>query len=380
MQHVLNYRGLNLKMLHPHILNHFQKLYLRYTRKIDLKRIGFLILFHLLSSFIAYRALGEPVAESFINFVYYEIVTISTVGYGDYSPETDIGKLFTSFYHIPFGLVIFSLLISKLIERAFKRADDINKGNISMSDQLTTNESHVLIFGSTNHTADLFEHIKNEDSEIELVLVSDIVDETKRSDLPKHHYINVKDFADSSTIDRTELLKAKHVIIDTGSDEKNLTIALLVQREISMHKLDLRAIVYFDKKSTEHLVEASCPNIESITMQKNALLSREVLTPGSTKIIEEINSKELGTVSQYSATIKLKCPTVIEPPTQFFREWGQIKQTLESNFEITLIAYKERDSKSPVLNPHHGSKLTSGCTVFYLATKPVAESFEMHAQ
>ncbi|KPM97445.1 hypothetical protein AOG25_13285 [Vibrio alginolyticus] len=367
-------------MLPPHILNHFQKLYLRYTRKIDLKRIGFLILFHLLSSFVVYRALGEPVADSFINFFYYEIVTISTVGYGDYSPETDIGKLFTSFYHIPFGLVIFSLLISKLIETAFKRADDINKGYISMSDQLASSESHVLIFGSTSHTADLFEHIKNEDSDIELVLVSDIVDETKRSDLPKHHYVNVKDFADPTTIERTALLKAKHVIIDTGSDEKNLTIALLVQREITTHELELRAIVYFDKKSTEHLVEASCPNIESITMQKNALLSREVLTPGSTKIMEEINSKELGTVSQYSASLKIKCPTAIDYSAQFFREWGQIKQTLESNYEITLIAYKEHDGKTPVVNPQHRSKLTHGCTLFYLASKPVADSFEMHIQ
>jgi len=35
---------------------------------------------------------------SWINAIYFSVITLTTVGYGDYSPQTDGGKLFTIFY------------------------------------------------------------------------------------------------------------------------------------------------------------------------------------------------------------------------------------------------------------------------------------------
>ena len=37
---------------------------------------------------------------SFIDSLYFSVITLTTVGYGDISPQTDIGKLFTIFYII----------------------------------------------------------------------------------------------------------------------------------------------------------------------------------------------------------------------------------------------------------------------------------------
>lgn len=37
---------------------------------------------------------------SLINAFYFSVVTLATVGYGDITPKTDIGKIFTSFYII----------------------------------------------------------------------------------------------------------------------------------------------------------------------------------------------------------------------------------------------------------------------------------------
>nr|WP_234899520.1 potassium channel family protein [Ruegeria lacuscaerulensis] len=43
---------------------------------------------------------------SWLDSIYFSVVTISTVGYGDFSPETAAGKIFTMFYIIV-GLGIF---------------------------------------------------------------------------------------------------------------------------------------------------------------------------------------------------------------------------------------------------------------------------------
>ncbi|MBG7631255.1 MAG: two pore domain potassium channel family protein [Bacteroidetes bacterium] len=35
---------------------------------------------------------------SWIDSIYFSVITLTTVGYGDFSPQTDFGKIFTIFY------------------------------------------------------------------------------------------------------------------------------------------------------------------------------------------------------------------------------------------------------------------------------------------
>lgn len=44
---------------------------------------------------------------SWVDAVYFSVITLTTVGYGDFSPQTDKGKLFTIFYIIiGIGLIL----------------------------------------------------------------------------------------------------------------------------------------------------------------------------------------------------------------------------------------------------------------------------------
>ena len=58
-----------------------------------------------------------------LDALYFSVVTLTTVGYGDFSPQTDIGKIFTIIYIIG-GIGIIFGFMSAFYE---KRLEKINK-------------------------------------------------------------------------------------------------------------------------------------------------------------------------------------------------------------------------------------------------------------
>lgn len=76
---------------------------------------------------IAYIILGASIYQwlegfSVVDSYYFVVITLSTIGYGDISPQTDAGKIFTIFFVI-IGLAMFSTLISTIVGRAKSRRE-----------------------------------------------------------------------------------------------------------------------------------------------------------------------------------------------------------------------------------------------------------------
>lgn len=53
---------------------------------------------------------------TWLNSVYFCVITLTTVGYGDITPQTNAGKAFTTFY-VLIGIGIFAAVINYLIRR-----------------------------------------------------------------------------------------------------------------------------------------------------------------------------------------------------------------------------------------------------------------------
>jgi voltage-gated potassium channel len=72
----------------------------------------------LLSGTIAMNRIeGWALVDSF----YFSVVSLTTVGYGDFTPETALGKLFTAFYVLG-GIGVIVAFINALGERRIARA------------------------------------------------------------------------------------------------------------------------------------------------------------------------------------------------------------------------------------------------------------------
>ncbi len=60
---------------------------------------------------------------SWLDSIYFSVVTISTVGFGDFSPETAAGKIFTMIY-ILVGLGVFVTAATTIADTILSQSDD----------------------------------------------------------------------------------------------------------------------------------------------------------------------------------------------------------------------------------------------------------------
>ena len=79
-------------------------------KDIEFRGLFWSMLVFLFTGTLFYRAIEE---WSWIDSFYFTVITLTTVGYGDFSPQTDSGKLFTVIYII-MGLGMLSSFIIKL--------------------------------------------------------------------------------------------------------------------------------------------------------------------------------------------------------------------------------------------------------------------------
>ncbi|HSG80783.1 MAG TPA: potassium channel family protein [Gemmatimonadota bacterium] len=59
----------------------------------------------------------------FVDALYFSVVTLTTVGYGDLSPQTDAGKIFTVIYLLT-GLGAVAAFVTGLAEQRRKRVEN----------------------------------------------------------------------------------------------------------------------------------------------------------------------------------------------------------------------------------------------------------------
>ncbi|CAA6803577.1 MAG: Potassium voltage-gated channel subfamily KQT; possible potassium channel, VIC family [uncultured Sulfurovum sp.] len=84
---------------------------------------------------------------SYLDAIYWALVTISTVGYGDISPVTDIGKIL-SMFGIVFGIAMISFVTSVMVSAFSERFDELrNQDSINHVNHMR----HVVVINGYGH-------------------------------------------------------------------------------------------------------------------------------------------------------------------------------------------------------------------------------------
>ncbi len=314
-----------------------------------------LVSVHFFSSWFLLWLAGEQALVAPDLFWYFYMVTSTTVGYGDYSPVTAMGRAVVSFWLMTGGITLFAAVIGKvtqfLIELWRKRMR--GRGDYGyLSD-------HVVILGwHDDRTPYMVEQIlgdKRRDQK-EIVLCS-----TRKMENPlpdQTHFVQGESLTGGDLLQRAGIKTASRIIIYGDSDEQTLAIGLAV----SAAKTAAHIVAHFDSDEMAVLLKSHCAQAECTASISLELIVRSAQDPGSSRIQTQLLSTLSGP-TQYC----------LQVPDSFTGcRYGTLFYVLKEQHEATAFGVAEtRTGDDLELNPAKESLVLAGQYIYFMSPERI---------
>lgn len=291
---------------------------------------------------------GESVLTDSSNFLYFLVVTSSTVGYGDFSPSTLAGKYVVSLFVIPVGLSIFAMVLTRF---GIYISGITTRGRKGL--RMLSLENHCVIIGwNSSRTLRLIDLIlaKENGGKERVLLCVDVDIENPYPD--KISFVKAESFSHTDTMARANLEKASRIIIDTPLDDVTLTTVLYCKK-VSPNS---HITAYFQDESVAALLLSHCPGVEIVPSVSVEMLARSSLDPGSASLHKQLLDSMEG-MTQYS----IECPSING------LSYGDIFKNLKFNLDATLVGLRHKEADKIMINPPLSTSVSSGDTLYYIA-------------
>ena len=247
----------------------------RFERGIDVSPTQFAAMGALVGSLV-YGTVGSYVLrDSFtsvtdlVSAVYFAVVTASTVGYGDITPDGPVAQLFTISYLV-IGTASFAVALGTLlgpaIEARFQRA----LGAMTDTD-LSLLENHVIVVGFGDLTEPIIEELHDGGTPF-VVITRD----AERASMLREHDVRVfvADPSDEEPLDRAGIERARALVAATDDDAQD-ALAILTARELNP---DVRIVAAAtDRENTKKLRRAGADTVLSPSVLGGHLLVQSAL-------------------------------------------------------------------------------------------------------
>ncbi|MGI0118887.1 ion channel [Zooshikella sp. RANM57] len=315
----------------------------------------FLTLFaYMLISWIGLNLFQEKAITEMPVFFYWILVTASTVGYGDFSPTTSGGQLFTAAFVIPFGLSMFAMTVGKVAALALDQWQKSINGLRALS-----MKNHILVLGwrgqRTIHLLELLLRETQQNLHRKVVLC---VDKAIENPLPDSvHFVQVESFSSSKELERACVADADIIIIDTEADDTTLTTALYCAKVNTTANL----IAYFQEEQLSELLKLHCPRAECMPSIATELMVKSAMDPGSSQLHHQLLSVAHG-MTQYSVTY----PEGGSPIA-----FSKIFHVFKEKHKATAIGIEQNGQL--MVNPALDHQILPGNRVYYIAEKRILQ-------
>lgn len=320
--------------------------------------VALAILTHMLLTWGLLYIANEQALTSLTTFFYYYTVTTSTVGYGDFSPTTDLGRWVVALIQIPFGLALFGVLLGKTgqtITYLIRRAMTGDKNFAHSS-------NHIIIFGwHDTRTKKMIDYILADTKRTERRILLAVTEQMEHPFLSNESvdFVRLSSFTDLEELKRVAISYADKVIIDGQDDDQTFTTALRISRLV---KDDCHISAHFlDETKVDMLLE-HCQNVECSSVKSAEILVRSMQDPGSSRVHEELLSILHGD-TQFSLAI---------PEQSKEMEFGTLFHHFKHQHDAILLGVAHNLSAQNMdLNPPLDYKISAGDILHYIAVERV---------
>ncbi|MBE6496700.1 MAG: hypothetical protein E7Z81_00195 [Methanobrevibacter sp.] len=160
-----------------------------------------------------------------IDSIYYSIITMATVGYGDYIPTTGIQKIFATTLALG-GVALLAYVFNIILTNVQERMSEYSKGARKMKKIENMDDYYILCgFGRVGKV--VFEELSKRNQNVIIYEKNEEICE----DIEENESVVVlnKDATQSELISQLAGEKCRSVIISTGDDVANLFIVLAIR-------------------------------------------------------------------------------------------------------------------------------------------------------
>lgn len=253
-----------------------------------------IILYGALAIFFADRYYQSKGSAGIFDAIYWAVVTISTVGYGDIVPSSRIGKIFALMIILS-GPALLSLITASIASIFVERKIREGKGLEAIKDR-----DHIIICGWNENGERVIEGILSQYKTGHPKIV--LVNELDRDEVQSIQY-KYKDhglgfvrgnFVKESVLDRANLAKAQAAIVladKSGghslekADERTIFGTMTIK---SMSSKIRTCAELINEENREHLVRANVDEIIVRGESAGSLLAKAAVAPGIVELVKLI--------------------------------------------------------------------------------------------
>ncbi|RVU29388.1 MULTISPECIES: ion channel [Neptunomonas] len=318
--------------------------------------IAFLLLFtlfYVVSSYLMMAVAGEQALLAPNTFFYWLVTTASTVGYGDLSPGSDLGRFFAYIWVIPAGINIFALLVTRLGFAVWERLLRGKKGlrMLNVSD-------HILIIGwNDQRTLRFIDMLRAKGASDDRAIVLCVKAEVENPLPGRIEFVRVESFIDPEQMKRACVAAANTIVIDTDADDVTVTTALFC-KSVSP---DSHKVAYLQDESAAGILRVHCPNIEIVPSVSVEMLAKTAVDPGSSALHKQLLDTTEGQ-TQYRVEYRGE-PRTMKALFHHFKD----------DLNATIIGVMSADDKEIQLNPPVDRELQRGDFLYYIAASRLSE-------
>lgn len=316
----------------------------------------FMALVHALSTFAGFRLLGEvELTESATQFLYFYVVSGSTVGYGDFSPTTDAGKLFAVLWVIPGAISIFAFLLGKAVSSLTLALRTIMNGLGNFTDKT----GHVVVVGHVpGQTELLLEEAVRLHGKTDIVVVSTEDISSLQTDW---RFVRATSLSNRGDLARAGARGAAFIVILGRDDDESLAASMA----IGAMSPEGHVVAYFRDAGPAEIVEAHCPEIETVTSISVQMVARALVDPGAGDVLQALASTRVG-ATLYSTLLDTPSPTTISALRAALGAAG-----------ASLVGIRAPGSQAPAMTLAPGDPVADGCQIYYIADHRIGDRFTL---
>lgn len=304
---------------------------------------------HLIASWLLLLLAGEgDLVTNPIDFLYYYMITATTVGYGDLSPKSGAGRMIVALFILPGGIAIFTAVLGKMLTGIAAIWRNRMRGLGDYSER----SGHIVVLGwqegQTYQTLRLLNAERQRHEPLSVLVAKDL-SENPASDCAD--YVRTERLADAEALARAGAAGARAIIVRGTNDDETLAAVLIAED----HAPHVHIVAYFADDRTAQMVKQRRPRVEAVGSLAEELLSRSARDPGSSEVATRLLSLASADTAFSLAVPSLKGPL----------RYGDAFVNLKRRHNITLVGMLSKGITD--LNCPDEALLLGGETLYYIS-------------